>query len=529
MNYFKHIVICLTFFQALSAFSQGVYNNGAHIVFSGAVSIYIDNNSNGNYLSQTNGIIDPSATGTLILKGNWTNNAGNTGFSSDNGLTVFNGANQSISGSSSTTFFNLSLDGSGTKTQNLNTSVGGVSTTTGTFAIGNVIYDLNSNTLTVTNGLTNAITVGSGYILSETNSAVNPSVLRWNMGTNTGAHIIPFGVGGTQIPFTFNKITAGASNIDVSTRSTSSSDNTPWAGTSNVSGVSFFYCPNNSLSGNPCAVNSVIDRWWDITPSSAVTANITLSYRGSENTLNVPYNTGQVGIQWWDGSAWNLDNSVSGSALAVTSGVGSVSANNLSQFCPFVISSLSVPLPVEISEMDVKCVSKGNLISWTTASENNSDFFIIEKSSNGIDFIDIAHVNAAGNSKNNLNYSYIDNNLSENTQTLVYYRIKEVDIYGNVKKYKILQSSNCKTTESTINITNTINGEVFITINSAMPSSYTIQLYNLLGQPVLTEQFSVNKGLNKSKLDTHYLLQSVYMISVEGNGIIKNQKVVISN
>jgi hypothetical protein len=114
-------------------------------------------------------------------------------------------------------------------------------------------------------------------------------------------------------------------------------------------------------------------------------------------------------------------------------------------------------------------------------------------------------------------------------QNLIYYRIKEVDIFGNVKKYKILQSNNCNDKESTIQIANTINGEVFVTINSSKASSYTIELYDLLGRLMFTEQINANKGLNKSKLTSQSLSQSVYMISVQGNGIVKNQKVVISN
>ncbi|MBA3664938.1 MAG: hypothetical protein H0W61_12120, partial [Bacteroidetes bacterium] len=252
-------------------FCQGIINNGAQVVFSGAARIYVAGGTNGDYLSQNNGIINPSANGILTIEGDWTNNSANTGFNSDNGTVVLNGANETINGTSSTTFYNLTLQGSGIKTQNLNTSVGGVATTNGVLSVGNVIYDLNSFLLTITNPAPVGITYGTGYILSETNVAVNPSIVKWNMGVATGAHVFPFGVAGTQIPFTFNKTTAGISDISVSTRATAASDNAPWAGGSNVGAVSFFYCPNNGMGGNPCAVNSVVDRWWDITPSAAVT------------------------------------------------------------------------------------------------------------------------------------------------------------------------------------------------------------------------------------------------------------------
>lgn len=271
MSFTQKITIILFLVVSKCSFSQGLLNNGARIVFSGAAQMYIAGGTSGGYLSQAAGRIDPSATGIVTIEGDWTNNAGNTGFGSDNGTVVLNGATQSINGTSSTTFYNLTLSGSAgsTKTQNVNTSVGGVTTTNGVLSIGSDIYNLNSNILTIANPAITAVTYGTGYVLSETNLGTNPSIMRWNMNTVTGAHVYPFGVAGTQIPFTFNKTTAGTSTIDVSTRATAASNNLPWE-----SSVSFMYCPNNASSGNNCAIGSVIDRWWQVNNNGAVTANL---------------------------------------------------------------------------------------------------------------------------------------------------------------------------------------------------------------------------------------------------------------
>ena len=265
-----YIKILLLLFFGLRLFSQGIINNGASIVMSGASQIYISGGSSGNYLSQTGGIIDPSATGVITLEGDWTNNSGNTGFLNDAGTVVFLGAAQAINGSNSTTFFNLTLLGSGTKTQNQNTSVGGAVLTTGVLSLGTRPYNLNSFTLTLTNPAIGAVTNSSGYIISETNLASNPSTIRWNMGVTTGSHAYPFGtVSGVQIPFTFNKTTAGASDISVSTRPTLANDNLPWS-----TPVTHMYSP---IIGGNGSIPVVIDRWWDILATNAVTANATFS------------------------------------------------------------------------------------------------------------------------------------------------------------------------------------------------------------------------------------------------------------
>ena len=57
------------------------------------------------------------------MLGNWYNNAS---FTSNNGTVFFEGANQLISGSVETIFFNLTLDGSGFKTQEINAYSSGV-------------------------------------------------------------------------------------------------------------------------------------------------------------------------------------------------------------------------------------------------------------------------------------------------------------------------------------------------------------------------------------------------------------------
>ena len=64
-------------------------------------------------------------SGTIDLSGNWIHNSANNCFSTSAGTVIFNGANQTIGGTNPTTFNNLTLIGTGTKTLNVNTTVGG--------------------------------------------------------------------------------------------------------------------------------------------------------------------------------------------------------------------------------------------------------------------------------------------------------------------------------------------------------------------------------------------------------------------
>lgn len=435
----RNLIVLLVFFGGFTnskIFSQGLINNGAQIVLNSSVSLYVDGDASADVTNQNNGLFrNATGGGSIRLEGDWKNNASNVAFFNDGIAVNLVGANQSIEGSNSTSFYHLNLLGTGTKTLHVNTTVGGISTVTGVLALGTRPLDLNSNTLTISNPNASAITNSTGYIISETNVAVNPSIIAWQMGTSTGAHVYPFGVLGTQIPFTFNKTTAGSSTVSVSTRA-SNTLNLPWAGVSSVAAVTTM--GSVALSLTDASSESVIDRWWDIQTSAATTANLIFSYRGIENTTSVNP-TGSFSAQHWNGTAWDTQ---TGSGIGVTSGVGTVSVTGASTFSPWVLSStLTGPLPVVLTHFSANCNEENNvLLEWTTASESNSDYFQIQSSRDLLDWISIGHVQSAGNSSQQLVYSFTDlfAHAGDN-----YYRIKQVDFNGQYEVFSPI-AVNCE-------------------------------------------------------------------------------------
>ncbi|MDA3910758.1 MAG: T9SS type A sorting domain-containing protein [Bacteroidales bacterium] len=85
-------------------------------------------------------------------------------------------------------------------------------------------------------------------------------------------------------------------------------------------------------------------------------------------------------------------------------------------------------LPVELLDVQLKAEANYDLMSWSTASEMNNDFFAIETSVNLIDFIEIGRVSGAGNSKTIQEYEFQNYDIQSTTQ---YYRLKQVDFDGS--------------------------------------------------------------------------------------------------
>ena len=84
----------------------------------------------------------------------------------------------------------------------------------------------------------------------------------------------------------------------------------------------------------------------------------------------------------------------------------------------------SFALPVRFLEFNAENYKNSIRLKWSTAQENNSSHFEIEKSADGISFTMIGTVQAAGNSNARSNYSYTD----ANPGTMNYYRLREVDL-----------------------------------------------------------------------------------------------------
>jgi hypothetical protein len=90
-----------------------------------------------------------------------------------------------------------------------------------------------------------------------------------------------------------------------------------------------------------------------------------------------------------------------------------------------------ISLPVELTQFEAKPYPQWNVVKWTTASENNSSHFDLEVSVNGENWRKITTIPSAGNSIQELKYSYIDYNLNE----LTYYRLQQFDIDGKFETY----------------------------------------------------------------------------------------------
>jgi hypothetical protein len=94
------------------------------------------------------------------------------------------------------------------------------------------------------------------------------------------------------------------------------------------------------------------------------------------------------------------------------------------------IQILQRPLPVEWLSFDGRHLpeKRANQLNWTTAAERNNDYFALERSMDGIDFIEIAKIQGTGNILTGSAYTFSDYSIQSGLTH--YYRIKQVDYDG---------------------------------------------------------------------------------------------------
>lgn len=92
-----------------------------------------------------------------------------------------------------------------------------------------------------------------------------------------------------------------------------------------------------------------------------------------------------------------------------------------------------ISLPVEFSSFYGKDMPGYNELSWTTASENNNDYFRVERSRDGSFWIPVATVMSKGNSSSQQKYKIEDREVEKGS--LYYYRIKQTDFDGTTETH----------------------------------------------------------------------------------------------
>lgn len=208
------------------------------------------------------------------------------------------------------------------------------------------------------------------------------------------------------------------------------------------------------------------------------------------------------------------NNQSSGALMNIKFQVGS--ANTCSRL--FICAIDNCVAPVELLSFEARKGTGGNVITWKTASEINSDFFIVQRSVDGINFVDIGKVAAAGNSTSILSYSFLDAFYPQGVAT-VYYRLKQIDFDASAHYSAIKQVGNDGLSQELSLYPVPVKKGQNVTMDyvSALDESIIVEIFDNPGKVVSGGQFEVHAGANSIELETSSLASGLYHLRVKGD------------
>jgi hypothetical protein len=185
-----------------------------------------------------------------------------------------------------------------------------------------------------------------------------------------------------------------------------------------------------------------------------------------------------------------------------------------------VISDSCALLPIELLEFKGECNNQNIELKWVTASEINNDYFSIERSIDGINWLFIAKVNGAGNSLSIKNYSYTDVRQYKNNS---YYRLKQTDFDGAFKYSAIIVIEKCEEEINELAIyPNPANETLNLSYEGEISQILSTSIYNVLGEMVYYSESYQSKIVFENKLNGNYFLH----VNTTSKNIVKKFIVV---
>ncbi|MBX7203395.1 MAG: T9SS type A sorting domain-containing protein [Bacteroidia bacterium] len=258
-----------------------------------------------------------------------------------------------------------------------------------------------------------------------------------------------------------------------------------------------------------------IDRYYRIEPSlnSNLDVNMRIHYLNAELVSGnhtkpdlVPWRSEDEGLTW-QGQFLPLAQ-LTNNPLA-----NWVQQDHIPAFSFWTLSDwLQSPLPVELLSFNATAGNRQVLLDWTTASEINSHYFTVERSSDAKQFVDILTQPAAGNSSTIKVYNDIDHYPLEG---LSYYRLRQTDLDGSEQHSQIVAVN--------FNASNAVfsyvdgHGDIRIRIQTGWSEKTRISLYDVSGRLLSAGDFEISRGTNDFVLYNQGFARGVYLLKVEGN------------
>jgi hypothetical protein len=395
----------------------------------------------------------------------------------------------------------------------------------------NTVVNIHNGTLTtpvflvVDNTANDAIeTSGNGHINSEGQF----NIVQWNVEDGTGNYQIPLGSSAsTVLPISVNISTAGSNDGSIRFAAYSTSQNNlpiPQG----VSSIAHQDIIGDGLPNPAADGDKLYDRFWFVGPNSYATnptGNMTLTYATGAMSGDLTAGSTAMAAQSHNGTAWTttqfgVDN--------LTGAISSIPFSAASFNSTWTLVESGAPLPITLLTFNAIWANERQsaaLVNWSTASEQDNDFFVVERSADGQNWQALGEVEGAGNSIHTNNYQFTD---EQPLSGVSYYRLRQVDFDGTTAYTHIVSLKREINGASIVVYPNPASNQFQIAFEGFESPSANINIFDNAGRVITTLR---NDVINNPVqiIQTANFQSGVYYIHVSSETENFVQKIVIAD
>ena len=178
--------------------------------------------------------------------------------------------------------------------------------------------------------------------------------------------------------------------------------------------------------------------------------------------------------------------------------------------------TIAAPINLPLTLIDFSGQRTDNKVNlqWTTAQEENTAGFEIQRAGNGADFSTVGLVPAAGNSTQTLHYNFTDA-LPVTASPAYFYRLKMSDLDGRSTYSPVLRISVPSPGLSFSAYPNPFREHLAITMEAPEAGKAQLTIRDMNGKQLLRQDLSIQKGTNSFPLPAMVrLAKGLYLLNI---------------
>jgi hypothetical protein len=296
------------------------------------------------------------------------------------------------------------------------------------------------------------------------------------------------------------------------------------AGISNLSGAAEINCHFYRNTQNIYNLNSPLvavdsNEYWQLNKISGGTMRVVLNWAHPKVSF---YNVllGWITSANYNGSNWD---STGGTASGVTTGTGNITSDVVSTLGPFTFGYKSQPVPLKLISFTGERKTNMTLLKWITESEENVDYFDVQRSDDGNIYTSLGHVPARNS------YARESYNLEDYLPLygIAYYRLRSVDKDGRSSYSHIVAISETGLLPANLYVENPSHTSINVFNKTGKQDVFNYRLFTLGGTLMMKGNLVINNNGSTPILLPLQVTTGVYVLELTNGKTFVRQKILV--